>query len=132
MPLLSFTATRHLERSVSLTSYVYRDVNKIDFKEDEAKEDVGDKVTRSLDTKHLTSAIFGQKKILRKTRSVSNPYRECDQNNNQLINNNEATERNKLNRSKSLYEFKKVSSNEILPLYFDQFGSQLSLIDVRN
>lgn len=132
MPLLSFTTTRHLERSVSLTSYVYRDVNKVEVNKDETvEEDIHrDKVLHSLNTKHLTSAIFGQKKLLTKTLSLKNPYREFDQNNN-LITNNEATESNKLNRSKSLHEFRKVSSNEILPSYFDQFDLQLKLIDVR-
>lgn len=132
MPLLSFTTTRHLERSVSLTSYVYRDVNKVEVNKDETvEEDIDrDKVLHSLNTKHLTSAIFGQKKLLTKTLSLKNPYREFDQNNN-LITNNEATESNKLNRSKSLHEFRKVSSNEILPSYFDQFDLQLKLIDVR-
>ena len=131
MPLLSFTTTRHLERSVSLTSYVYRDVNKVEVNKDETvEEDIDrDKVLHSLNTKHLTSAIFGQKKLLTKTLSLKNPYREFDQNNN-LITNNEATESNKLNRSKSLHEFRKVSSNEILPSYFDQFDLQLKLIDV--
>ena len=132
MPLLSFTTTRHLERSVSLTSYVYRDVNKVEVNKDETvEEDIHrEKVLHSLKTKHLTSAIFGQKKLLTKTLSLKNPYREFDQNNN-LITNNEATESNKLNRSKSLHEFRKVSSNEILPSYFDQFDVQLKLIDVR-
>ena len=132
MPLLSFTTTRHLERSVSLTSYVYRDVNKVEVNKDETvEEDIHrEKVLHSLKTKHLTSAIFGQKKLLTKTLSLKNPYREFDQNNN-LITNNEATESNKLNRSKSLHEFRKVSSNEILPSYFDQFDLQLKLIDVR-
>ena len=132
MPLLSFTTTRHLERSVSLTSYVYRDVNKVEVNKDEtAEEDIDrEKVLHSLHTKHLTSAIFGQKKLLTKTLSLKNPYREFDQNNN-LITNNEATESNKLNRSKSLHEFRKVSSNEILPSYFDQFDLQLKLKDVR-
>ena len=132
MPLLSFTTTRHLERSVSLTSYVYRDVNKVEVNKDETvEEDIDrDKVLHSLNTKHLTSAIFGQKKLLTKTLSLKNPYREFDQNNN-LITNNEATESNKLNRSKSLHEFRKVSSNEILPSYFDQFDLQLKLKDVR-
>ena len=132
MPLLSFTTTRHLERSVSLTSYVYRDVNKVEVNKDETvEEDIHrEKVLHSLKTKHLTSAIFGQKKLLTKTLSLKNPYREFDQNNN-LITNNEATESNKLNRSKSLHEFRKVSSNEILPSYFDQFDLQLKLKDVR-
>ena len=107
-------------------------MNKVEVNKDEtAEEDIDrEKVLHSLHTKHLTSAIFGQKKLLTKTLSLKNPYREFDQNNN-LITNNEATESNKLNRSKSLHEFRKVSSNEILPSYFDQFDLQLKLIDVR-
>ena len=79
-----------------------------------------------LDTKHLASAFLSQKKAFKKW---SEP--EQDVNNNVAIPSLHPGNEKYVQRSKSLHEFRKVSSNELLPAYFEQLND-LVIIDVRN
>ena len=125
MPLLSINSilpTKNggqFQRSVSLTSYV--SIN---------SQSVGDKSDSNLDAKHLNTAIFSQKKIAKKSISL---VTERDLNNNDVsidsFQPNIRIQKPQHHRSKSLNEFRKVSSNELLPSYFDNVKDSL-IIDV--
>lgn len=124
MPLLSINSilptTRNrgqFQRSVSLISYVF-----VDPKSDCDKSD------SNLDTEYLNTAIFSQKKILKKSISLATNH---DLNNNISIDSFQPDihKPKRHHRSKSLNEFRKVSSNELLPSYFDNVKDSL-IIDV--
>ena len=123
MPLLSINSILpasdrgRFQKSVSLTSYVF-----VESKSDNARSD------SNLDKDHLNTAIFSQKKILKKSISLATNH---DLNNNISIGSfqPDILKPNRHRRCKSLNEFRKVSSNELLPSYFDNVKDSL-IIDV--
>ena len=126
MPLLSINSilptTRNrgqFQRSVSLISYVFVD--------DDPKS-YCDRSDSNLDMEYLNTAIFSQKKILKKSISLATNH---DLNNNIPIDSfqPDIPKPKRHHRSKSLNEFRKVSSNELLPSYFDNVKDSL-IIDV--
>ena len=126
MPLLSINSilptTRNrgqFQRSVSLISYVFVD--------DDPKS-YCDRSDSNLDMEYLNTAIFSQKKILKKSISLATNH---DLNNNISIDSfqPDIPKSKRHHRSKSLNEFRKVSSNELLPSYFDNVKDSL-IIDV--
>ena len=127
MPLLSINSilptTRNrgqFQRSVSLISYVFVDVD---------PKSNCDRSDSNLDTEYLNTAIFSQKKILKKSISLATNH---DLNNNNISFDSFQPDIQKPkhhHRSKSLNEFRKVSSNELLPSYFDNVKDSL-IIDV--
>ena len=124
MPLLSInsilpTGDRgQFQRSVSLISYVF-----VDSKSDCDKSD------SNLDTEYLNTAILSQKKILKKSISLATNH---DLNNNISIDSFQPyiQKPKRHHRSKSLNEFRKVSSNELLPSFFDNNFKDSLIIDV--
>ena len=123
MPLLSIssvtTSKNYFERSVSLSASIFKDLKHEAAAECKQSDFI-------LDTKHLASAFLSQKKAFKKW---SEP--EQDVNNNVAIPSLHPGNEKYVQRSKSLHEFRKVSSNELLPAYFEQLND-LVIIDVRN
>ena len=120
MPLLSINSMLpsrdrgQFQKSVSLTSYV-----SVDSKSDCDRSD------SNLDTEHLNTAIYSQKKFFKKSISLATNH---DLNNN-IQNQPDIQKPKRHKRSKSLNEFRKVSSNELLLSYFDNVKDSL-IIDV--
>ena len=122
MPLLSINSMLpsrdrgQFQKSVSLTSYV-----SVDPKSDCDR----DRSDSNLDTEYLNTAIFSQKKFFKKSISLATNH---DLNNN-ILNQPDIEKPKRHQRSKSLNEFRKVSSNELLLSYFDNVKDSL-IIDV--
>ena len=124
MPLLSINSILPIrdrgqfQRSVSLISYVF-----VDSKSDCDRSD------SNLDTEYLNTAILSQKKILKKSISLATNH---DLNNNISIDSFQPyiQKPKRHHRSKSLNEFRKVSSNELLPSSFDNNVKDSLIIDV--
>ena len=117
MPLLSLTTTRsRYQRSVSLTSYVHNDIKL--FEEVEADVNNNDKTEAVIDIDHVRDAVTGQKKIVKK--SISSPAPS-----------DLSGQETRLKRGSCLHEFRKVSSNELLPAFSDHIFAGPILIDVR-
>lgn len=124
MPLLSINSILPIrdrgqfQRSVSLISYVF-----VDSKSECDRSD------SNLDTEYLNTAILSQKKILKKSISLATNH---DLNNNISIDSFQPyiQKPKRHHRSKSLNEFRKVSSNELLPSFFDNNVKDSLIIDV--